>query len=384
MKHLYLLIVLFCTSYSIQANTNISIFEQQEYQTSSDSIVCDISVYGVSIPGFTPLDTIYDVTIPYNSPIPVVEIMFCDTNDIIIVDIVDATVVPGTSTYSINSSQGNITYYINWIYELPSSDADLISLTGITGYLCQPFHPDSLNYQFAVGAGFMSLAGLSAEPSDSLAMLTLTGSATVSPYGTLVIMVTAQDEITTKVYTVEIVESCPPNFDLILLSDSNAIWCEEFSSDQYIYYVQVDSSFTKFQILENISGVDTSAEIAVYISPEDPEDYIQIGIESFGSMFYYEVYLVDSCPPLSIGELIENSIILYPNPSSDIVNIHVENDDQATLTILDVSGRSVKELIIEKGEEAVQIDVSKFPKGMYFIQLYENGKLLMNEKLMVE
>ncbi len=265
-----------------------------------------------------------------------------------------------------------------------SDDADLISLTTNSGYFCISFHPDSLYYELAMGPGITSIAGISAVPSDSAAVLTFSGSATMAPYGDLIITVTAEDNITFKVYTIHVVEYCTPNFDLVFLSDSNATWCDEFSSDQSIYYVQVDSSFFNFQILQNVSSVDTSSEVAVYMHPEDPEGFARIGVESQDSVVYYEVYFVETCPPLSIIETIESGLQFYPNPAKDIVNIHLDNSLSTNISLVGISGRVLETIDIELGQPDYQLDISKYPSGMYFIQVHLDGELLQSEKLIIE
>ncbi len=382
MRYFYPLMVLLCTCFIGRANTIYTEWEQPQSIAIVDSVVCDIVIDGVSIPSFTPLDTVYDVTIPFNAPIPVAEFIFCDSSLVADTIIIDAAVaLPGTSIYQISTVAGDVTYHINWWSETPSSDADLASLTSQIGTLCPPFSPEHLNYELAVGPSFTSLTQFTAILSDSLATLSISGSGTVAPYGDINILVTAEDNITTKLYTIHVVENCSPNFDLVFISDSNATWCEEFNGDQSIYYVVVDSSYYSFQILENVVAVDTLAEVYTYTTPEDPLRYARVGVENQDSVVFYEVYFVDTCPPLTVNEISLDQLEIYPNPVSDLLNIHVKSGNMDLIKLIDISGRMVQSINLQEGVEYYQVDLSDYTSGLYLIQVYQLGKLIQSEKL---
>ncbi len=57
---------------------------------------------------------------------------------------------------------------------------------------------------------------------------------------------------------------------------------------------------------------------------------------------------------------------IYPNPATNRLNIFIENRQQATLRVSNISGQMILSTVIE-GEKV--IDVSSFPKGVYFFQL---------------
>ena len=68
-----------------------------------------------------------------------------------------------------------------------------------------------------------------------------------------------------------------------------------------------------------------------------------------------------------------NSLELYPNPASQNLNINIQSKQNANaqLRIFDVSGKEmfINDIKITKGETLQKIDVSKFAKGIYVIQL---------------
>lgn len=68
-----------------------------------------------------------------------------------------------------------------------------------------------------------------------------------------------------------------------------------------------------------------------------------------------------------------NSVYLYPNPTSNILNVVVENklETPETYTIINISGQIIKSKKIES-EEDLQINVSNLSQGIYFLKLAKN------------
>jgi hypothetical protein len=75
-------------------------------------------------------------------------------------------------------------------------------------------------------------------------------------------------------------------------------------------------------------------------------------------------------------------ILVYPNPSNTIVNFELsETSKSAELFLFDVTGKKV--LVQKMNSYSTQIDVSGYPKGIYFYQLIHHkerfsGKLVIN------
>lgn len=75
-------------------------------------------------------------------------------------------------------------------------------------------------------------------------------------------------------------------------------------------------------------------------------------------------------------------LLVYPNPSNTIVNFELsETSKSAELFLFDVTGKKV--LVQKINSYSTQIDVSNYPKGIYFYQLIHqkerfSGKLVIN------
>lgn len=92
--------------------------------------------------------------------------------------------------------------------------------------------------------------------------------------------------------------------------------------------------------------------------------------------------ILDLIDPLSANttELNENisSFDIFPNPTSDVVNIHFNLKDQSTITveIMDLTGRKTylqEKVKMERGKVKKEVNTSGIPNGNYIIQINING-----------
>lgn len=77
------------------------------------------------------------------------------------------------------------------------------------------------------------------------------------------------------------------------------------------------------------------------------------------------------------------NIKVFPNPSSGNVTVQLEKGfNDALLQVYDMQGALVTELIVN--EQTMQVDLSKNPKGTYFIQVVKGKEGLLNKKVIIE
>jgi hypothetical protein len=71
------------------------------------------------------------------------------------------------------------------------------------------------------------------------------------------------------------------------------------------------------------------------------------------------------------------SVIVFPNPASDVVNIKFEApvDSEVIVDILDSQGKMVKRDLIESTMSEKQLNLQNFPPGIYYLKLIK-GKLV--------
>jgi hypothetical protein len=84
----------------------------------------------------------------------------------------------------------------------------------------------------------------------------------------------------------------------------------------------------------------------------------------------------DAQGTIGITELNEDNISIYPNPASDLVYIITNGLQNATIILSDPLGQ---ELLKLKFSDQIQVDLSNFAHGMYFITIEKNNSLIVKK-----
>ena len=80
----------------------------------------------------------------------------------------------------------------------------------------------------------------------------------------------------------------------------------------------------------------------------------------------------------NVEELLLNNFKIYPNPASS--QLFVKSETNAQVSIIDLTGRVVKE--IETTDEITTIDINNVKEGVYFIMIQDGNNRIV-EKLVV-
>ncbi len=86
--------------------------------------------------------------------------------------------------------------------------------------------------------------------------------------------------------------------------------------------------------------------------------------------------------PNSINETSTKEFSVYPNPATDILNIHNEYGSNSHIEIYNVLG-SLVERIESDFSNTISIDCNAWEKGYYFARLYSNNKIEKTVKLFI-
>jgi hypothetical protein len=173
---------------------------------SNDAALKDLTVSGVTVPGFSAATLEYSYKLIYGSTnIPTVGGIVNHANAT--KTVVQATTNPGTSTVEVTAENGvdKKTYRINFSYEL-NTDATLRDLR----YADVPvpgFNPATLSYTVQVAYETNTPPEISATTTDSKASVLITKPASVP--GTATIRVTAENGISVKTYSILIERGAP-------------------------------------------------------------------------------------------------------------------------------------------------------------------------------
>lgn len=98
--------------------------------------------------------------------------------------------------------------------------------------------------------------------------------------------------------------------------------------------------------------------------------------------FYTVSWTIDNTLGIQDVETNDFSIVLYPNPSHNIVNISMENTlgKDIAIEIVSLDGKNIKSENISNNENS-QIDISALSQGIYLANFYANGVLISSKKL---
>jgi len=83
---------------------------------------------------------------------------------------------------------------------------------------------------------------------------------------------------------------------------------------------------------------------------------------------------------VGINESVLNKVSIYPNPTSDVLNISTSSNELSKLTIKDISGKIV---LSQKFNTKVTISIENYSKGVYLIDI-KNNLGTVSEKISVQ
>ena len=93
-------------------------------------------------------------------------------------------------------------------------------------------------------------------------------------------------------------------------------------------------------------------------------------------------YLPLQYSQLNITEFGDIEVSVYPNPTNGIVYIELSISDNIDLKIFDATGR---ELLVDTFSDSyLQLDLSTYADGLYYIELLSNNERIAFKKLIVQ
>jgi len=113
-----------------------------------------------------------------------------------------------------------------------------------------------------------------------------------------------------------------------------------------------------------------------------PSYDVECDIAQFDWGTYWVFEISDSTVGMQEQRIDENSLIVYPNPTSNEITIRYRIPDPGyRVLIYDLYGRKQDEIIIPKGQEQIRIDVSGYPAGVYMAVLKSGDGVVARGKV---
>jgi hypothetical protein len=138
-------------------------------------------------------------------------------------------------------------------------------------------------------------------------------------------------------------------------------------------------------ISSNLSGqIDTLNQIVMATSGEvlQSDNYIlnfTLGEVVTGNFETPNTFLAqgfhqpDSLMIVSVASInpFDGTIIIYPNPTTNLINVEVKllQQEELEINLFDASGKRIVESRSVFGDGIIKYDVSKYPAGNYFIEI---------------
>ncbi len=91
---------------------------------------------------------------------------------------------------------------------------------------------------------------------------------------------------------------------------------------------------------------------------------------------------------VDIGEIptkqeYENPLKLFPNPAANTLHLQTKTGAGKEIRVFDIYGKQILTITQPKSGEQ-QIDISSWPSGLYLLSLFDKGRLLKSEKLIIK
>jgi subtilisin-like proprotein convertase family protein len=126
----------------------------------------------------------------------------------------------------------------------------------------------------------------------------------------------------------------------------------------------VTGSFQPVEALSAFEGTDTDGTWTLRVT-----DFF------LGNTGTIEYWALDVCSATTLdNEVFEQEFFsVYPNPASDVINIDFINSSNASIQLIDLNGRLVREISKKDNNSTFSLDVNDLNTGIYFIRVNQNG-----------
>lgn len=101
-----------------------------------------------------------------------------------------------------------------------------------------------------------------------------------------------------------------------------------------------------------------------HLTPDDEENFINISLD-----FIPET--------TDITDIYENKLTVFPNPGNGLFTIVLENSEALKLNVFNASGQKVFHQVYTEQSNQVQLDLSNYHSGIYFVEVKQSNKSQM-------
>lgn len=340
----------------------------------NDSTLSALFVDDVRIEGFDPAIHSYDIELAYGTTaMPAVTAI---TNDADAGKVItDITSLPGIATVVVTAADGiaTLTYTVNFSIA-PNTDADLFDLT-VGGTTVTGFDKDLISYNVVLAMGSTEVPEVQATPIDGNANAVVTD-ATELP-GTTSVLVTAEDNVTTKTYEI--------NFTVIPSDDATLSGIKvagesitDFDATTETYNIVLESGTTEVPEI-TVTCTSPNADVKITDATDLPgTSTIEVTAENGTDT---KMYTVNFTVATGIEFAIEQNLNVYPIPSNGefTVDLGYNIQNKGLWTLSNLSGQIVADGEIIQS----RFEVRNYSKGVYILTIIINQQVV-TKKIVIE
>ncbi|WP_435132731.1 YCF48-related protein [Formosa sp. A9] len=160
-----------------------------------------------------------------------------------------------------------------------------------------------------------------------------------------------------------------------------------YLTDIYFEYGLTDSFGSSVAGTPNyVIGYNTNLITGLINNPLPNETYYyRIVANNNGNIIYSDTYQFTTRTLSLTQPDLEKSISIYPNPTTDFVNITSNISEKIrSIEFYNALGQSLFSENIEENKTDIQIDLSSFIKGVYFVKVYFENTKVVSSKLILK
>ena len=158
-------------------------------------------------------------------------------------------------------------------------------------------------------------------------------------------------------------------------NDEIAVWIDYNNDSDFldageqVGYVLVGTGWSNvFTFTVPTSAVSSAVRMRVRISYSTDGAIVPCGLSTYGEVEDYTVNITTSGASLLENDL--SAITIYPNPSSDILNIDLSsaNEEIQSISLVDITGKLIQTIDVHENA-LLKLNLSSFASGLYYIKI---------------
>jgi hypothetical protein len=264
----------------------------------------------------------------------------------------------------------------------PSSDATLSNLL-VDGTTVSDFDPNKEVYDIELDEATVPIPTVTASAADANAVLTITDAASLP--GSTRVLVTAEDGVTIKTYTINflvVAASTDATLSDLLI---NGTTVTDFSTGKEEYDVELPEGTTDVPVV-SATATDENAEVQVSDAASLPgSTTVLVTAEDGVNSNTYTINFTVADPVVSINNLsVSNTDFakIYPNPVKEFLNVEFTTRSKRNIEIFNCFGQCVYSA--QTTGNSIEIDLKSLRlKGLVLVRVNENNRVT-SYKVIVE